>query len=124
MKNRRCNGLAKFWNGRSAWICAGFLVGAILFAGRLPEGRSGLTVMRVPLIVSNCPVSLERQAGPWYFRSGQWRADMRSLAALLRFLADSEKIEVVETNVIPAKTDNALGAATSTPAIRSQARTI
>jgi hypothetical protein len=41
----------------------------------------------------------------WYIRSGQWQADLRSLAALLRYLEDSG--EVAQTNPTPAKAGNA-----------------
>jgi len=40
----------------------------------------------------------------WYFRSGQWRADMRSVVAALRYLAQSETIS--QTNLTRTKADN------------------
>jgi hypothetical protein len=42
---------------------------------------------------------------PWYFRSRQWQADMRSLAAGMRYLTDTEQI--AKTNQIPAKANDA-----------------
>jgi hypothetical protein len=45
---------------------------------------------------------------PWYIRSGQWRADMRSLAAALRYLTDLEQTaSAAQTNLIPPKASNA-----------------
>ena len=40
----------------------------------------------------------------WYVRSGQWRADMRSLAAAIQYL--SESATVAQTNGPAAKADN------------------
>ena len=40
----------------------------------------------------------------WYVRSGQWRADMRSLAAAIQYL--SESVPVAQTNGLVTKADN------------------
>jgi hypothetical protein len=58
------------------------------------------------LVSNNLPWT--KRAMPWYLRSGQWRADMRSLAAVLRYLTDSEDTaSTTQTNLMPAKADNA-----------------
>jgi len=40
----------------------------------------------------------------WYVRSGQWRADMRSVAAAIQYL--SEPVTVAQTNGPVIKADN------------------
>jgi hypothetical protein len=49
--------------------------------------------------------SLEHECVPWYIRSGQWRADVRSLAAVLRYLAESDVSG--RTNPLPTRADKA-----------------
>jgi hypothetical protein len=81
------------------------VLAAILLFGPLPDDRSGPASVTPLLVASNSPVRITRTSVPWYIRSGQWQADMRSLSAVLRYLTDSEK--TAQTNPIPAKADNA-----------------
>ena len=46
---------------------------------------------------------LEGPGLPWYIRSGQWRADMRSLVAAFQYLAQTDTLQ--HTNLMPAKAD-------------------
>jgi hypothetical protein len=57
------------------------------------------------LVASNSPVSVTRMRVRWYFGNRQWQADMRSLAAVVRYLTDSE--QMAQTNPIPRKANDA-----------------
>jgi hypothetical protein len=42
----------------------------------------------------------------WYIRSGQWRADIRSLSAAIQYLSE-QPVKVAQTNgLVPIKADN------------------
>ncbi len=42
-----------------------------------------------------------RHGPEWYFRSGQWRADAKTLVALVRFLLEPDRC--LQTNVVPVQ---------------------
>ena len=93
------------WNHRIIRAGAGLLVLAILFLGPLPQANNELkstTAPTAPPLSSS--LSIEHAGVPWYFRSGQWRADVRSLVAVLRYLTQSDS--PAQTNLTPAKVDN------------------
>lgn len=90
------------------WISAGVVYLAILAVGPMPSKPNGdsIPLANQFLVASNGPAATRSM--PWYFHSGQWRADMRSLAAALRYLTDCESTAAVaQTNFIASKADNA-----------------
>jgi len=97
------------WIRQLAWACAGFLfLATVLFApSHKRTDGSPVPLTNQFLLVSNNH-GWTRRAMPWYIRSGQWRADMRSLAAALRYLTDLEQTaSAAQTNLIPSKASNA-----------------
>jgi hypothetical protein len=84
-----------------ARVCCVLLGMAVLFIGSIASDRTRLS--------SSSPfkrswlANSARPEPPWYIRSGQWHADMRSLIAALRFLAQSDRVE--QTNLMTAKAD-------------------
>ena len=103
MNKRSHSWLTKFSNCRIAWKCAGLAFASVLLFSGLLNDCAGPEFASPPFMASNSTVP--GTGVPWYFRSGQWRADMRSLAEVLRYLAESQKI--AQTNPVPAKADNA-----------------
>ena len=57
------------------------------------------------LVASNSPTALKRLTIPWYFRNNQWSADMRTLAGMLHYLADSPAL--AQTNASTGKSNDA-----------------
>ena len=106
MREQWCGGRDGFWKRQLLWAGAG-----VLFLATLLLGTSWSVINSCPATVSNqFLVASNDFAGthhgmPWYIRSGQWRADIRSLGALLQYLTDSE--EVAQTNAAPVRADNA-----------------
>jgi len=85
--------------------CARLLVAALLFLA--PVRQANLRLRRTAPVVASAqpsPNAFEQAGMPWYFRSGQWRADIRSLVAALRYLTQSETI--AQTNLTLTKADN------------------
>lgn len=105
MKEQSRGWMIKVWNCRAVWACAGLVLAAIILFGPAIDDRTGPALINPPLVASNSPAPSTHTGVPWYIRSGQWQADMRSLSAVLKFLTDPEKI--VQTNPIPARADNA-----------------
>lgn len=108
MRNEHCSGPGS-WKRPAAWVSAGLVYLAILTVAPTPPKPDVLPNLGANpvLVASNNPAGPTR-ALPWYIRSGQWRADMRSLAAALRYLTDSESAAAAApTNFIPGKADNA-----------------
>lgn len=110
MSNQRCR-RPRYWKRPVIWVSTGLVYLAVLSVVPLAPGPKGDSIpIPVPnqcLVASNNPAAT--RAMPWYIRSGQWRADMRSLAAALRYLTDSESTAALipQTNFIPGKADNA-----------------
>ncbi|HLH57171.1 MAG TPA: hypothetical protein VKY92_26565 [Verrucomicrobiae bacterium] len=52
------------------------------------QTQSAMTPTSV--IDSNRLYCVKRATVPWYVRSGQWHADMRSIAAIWRYLMDAD----------------------------------
>ena len=86
-------------------LCARLLVAAMLFLAPIREATIGPR-RTAPIVASASANSnaFEQPGMPWYFRSGQWRADIRSLVAALLYLAQSDAM--AQTNLIPTKADN------------------
>ena len=83
-----------FREGIVLGACAALLIYLVTF--RLYQ-QPKLDVARAPLpLNSNSPAHLLRGTLPWYVHSGQWRADVQTLAAVLRYLTDADK--VAQTN--------------------------
>lgn len=78
--------------GRSGWgATAVLLVGWLLLAGMALRSDVRKDTVLLPPGVH----SVRHATVPWYVRSGQWHADIRSLAAVWRYLTD---VEVAQTN--------------------------
>lgn len=87
------------------WAWAGLLAIAIFFLDSIREAHTGPKQGNLSNSSPSVgPTLLEQPGVPWYIRSGQWRADMRSLVAVLRYLAQPESLG--QTNPMPAKADN------------------
>jgi len=86
-------------------LLIGLVIAVMISAGLYCEVRRGCAMTSIgPAPYASEVASLEHQCVPWYIRSGQWRADVRSLAAVLRYLAESDSI--AQTNPVPPKADN------------------
>jgi hypothetical protein len=102
------NGLIRIRNNGLArkMFSAGFLlVGIVLLSrGNLREVRLGRDSVSgsVSGPLQNPGPSKRSQLG-WYVRSGQWRADMRSVAAAIQYLSDSAAVP--QTNGPVSKAD-------------------
>jgi hypothetical protein len=72
---------------------------ALLIVYHFPGSDAPQRPQSVPLIASNGPGPGIPLQLPRYLRSGQWRADLRSLDALVHYL--SEPNLIMETNQIP-----------------------
>lgn len=90
------------WRRRTAWMSIGWLAIALLLNGGLREApnQPNLGSVRAPAAASVATL-VEQQGVPWYFHSGQWRADVRSLIAALRYLTQSDSM--VQTNPMPTR---------------------
>ena len=104
MKQQRYGWLAKSVNRYGVAVCAGLLLLMIFLLNYRPGPRHAQRAGFTSLASSNSPVTVRRLSLPWYIRSGQWQADMRSLAAVLRYLADAD--DLAQTNPIPPRTDD------------------
>ena len=93
------------WISMVGAVLAGLLVAAALIWKSLPADTSVPGLAGSFLVASNSPAPGRGVTVPWYIRSGQWQADMRSLEAILRYLTDSEVI--AQTNSMPTKADDA-----------------
>jgi hypothetical protein len=100
-KQLRSGTLGEFWNSLMACACVALVLSGVFFFGPRHKDRAVAAMTNEPLVASNSLASIKRVSVPWYFRSGQLEADMRSIAALLRYLTDTEKI--AQTNPIPTK---------------------
>ena len=84
-------GTVQVWRGKVAISAAGILgiVMVLLSGERICEPHGGFTGAGM---VSDCgPMTSsgpKRPGASWYFRSGQWRADLRSLVAVLQYLRE------------------------------------
>jgi hypothetical protein len=80
-------------------IVAGSCVAIALIAGLVswkdPWSNSQPTP-EASLVASNTPLSVTHVTVPWYFKKDQWRADMRTLEGILRYLSDAG--ELAQTN--------------------------
>ena len=102
MKKRALSWRERFWLREIAGALAALLVVAIPLLGPIRQNRSGPKPTSLPIAAPpNGPGSLEELALPWYIRSGQWRADVRSLVAALHYLAQSDSPQ--QTNLMPPK---------------------
>ncbi len=54
-------------------------------------------------VASTTSPQAKRGRVPWYIRSGQWRADIRTLNALLHYLTEPQK--VAQTNGMPVNAE-------------------
>ncbi len=84
---------------KAKWICGGFVLAAVLLlAGWYLRFQQSSDLDGSPaLLVASTNFSPGQRGMPWYIHSGQWRADIRSLGALLRYL--SEREGTVSTNL-------------------------
>jgi hypothetical protein len=57
------------------------------------------------LVASNSPTAVKALTIRWYFRNNQWSADIRTLASMLHYIADSP--ELAQTNSLNAKSKDA-----------------
>ena len=87
------------------WACGGLALVLIHLFGQTNEPKATPQAANPILVASNSLTSISKRSAPWYLRSGQWRADMRSVSELLRYLLDSE--QVAETNSVPIKAADA-----------------
>ena len=71
-------------------LCAAGLMSGLLIRTGLFYQPGQPSVTRIVMVDSNSFYSVKRAALPWYLRSGQWQADMRSLAAIWRYLTDAD----------------------------------
>jgi hypothetical protein len=107
MINRTGGGpISGVWKPKTLILSAGMLsVIIVLLSGekvcdRNFEGKIQAQGTTTGLIASSEP----RRLGPaWYIRSGQWRADLRSLVAVLQYLR--EPAGLAQTNGAVAKAD-------------------
>jgi hypothetical protein len=104
MKKRAFRLNHEFRNHRIVMACGGLLIFAILFLGPFRKAHTGLDGTSIPTAAPSSGAALLEGPGvPWYIRSGQWRADVRSLVAALRYLTESDS--VAQTNLVPAKAE-------------------
>jgi hypothetical protein len=87
----------------AVWGCAGLVLATVFILCRGRKDNPWPNSPSIPLMASNGPGSSIPMNMPWYLRSGQWRADMRSIGALLRYLTDAEQI--AQTNPVPVKAE-------------------
>lgn len=83
-----------------AGLCAAGLVLGLLTRTHLFYLRPEAHVTLLVRGDTNKLCYLKRVTVPWYLRSGQWQADIRSLAAVWRFLTDADLAG--QTNGSPA----------------------
>ena len=74
--------------------CAGLLIGLVML-GLIEPSESKVSSTALPLNSASSG-HLPRGTLPWYVYSGQWRADVQTLAAVLRYLTDADR--VAQTN--------------------------
>jgi hypothetical protein len=88
-----------------AIACAAVLILGFIVQNRIQVMRTGPITEQVVLLGSNGVYSARRATLPWYMRSGQWQADIRSLAAAWRYITDADL--VAQTNGTPLRAGDA-----------------
>ena len=100
--------------GNSRHMKAGILVPRLVFLFLLAITVAALVtrpslVSSPPapvLVASNSATSLNKgMTIPWYFRNNQWSADMRTLAGMLHYIAESP--DIAQTNSLNGKSHDA-----------------
>ena len=98
------NGLKKFWGVRNDRCTSTMLSVAVLTLCALMLSIGTFREVRMATEVSTGPVGGSQAIRPvrhsdleWYIRSGQWRADIRSLAAAIQYLSE-QPVKVAQTN--------------------------
>src|SRR5262245_28827484 len=99
------NGLKKVWGVRNDRCSSTMLSVAVLTLcalmlsiGTFREVRIATEPATGPIGGVQASIRPARQADlEWYIRSGQWRADIRSLAAAIQYLAE-QPVKVTQTN--------------------------
>lgn len=81
------------WIGRMPVLGISLLLGLTVALGAF--------VYAVPKVANGKPGNTRRLS--WYLRSGQWRADARTLAAAFQFLVDSDPVAPIPSK--PTTTD-------------------
>lgn len=93
------------WKARlTVAVLGGFLL-AITFL-KIAADREHVPISPIqvrPAVLAGASAQAQGARLPWYLRSGQWRADVRSLAALLQYLSEPQSF--AQTNVTPAKAE-------------------
>jgi len=103
------NGLSQKWNTCNSGHRSMVISAVVLFLSILLLSLG--TVRETPLVgnavrLANAAETQrqhKRHDLAWYVRSGQWRADMRSVAAAIQYL--SEPVTVAQTNGPVVKAD-------------------
>ena len=106
------NGLRKYGDGRAdRWTSTALSIAVLLLCalmlgvGTLRELRLQADLSQGRLALLRPDLQQDKHANlAWYIRSGQWRADIRSLAAAIQYL--SEPVTVAQTNGPATKADS------------------
>ena len=94
------------WNFRLGIWGIVSVLGAVLSLGLFVQDptlgvRGDRAATQAALLSSSCLYSARRATIPWYMRSGQWQADIRSLAEAWRYITDADLVS--QTNGMPSR---------------------
>ena len=96
MKMRRHDGTLQHRIWGIGIPCVAVLVLGFILQNPMVAMRANPATAQVTLLGSNGVFSARHATLPWYMRSGQWQADIRSLTAAWRYITDADL--VAQTN--------------------------
>jgi len=104
MRSGKCHKLIGCRNGRFAFAVIGYAILILLLKGGLGSTSRPIVPVASPILVASNAFGQAKTSGvTWYIQSGQWRADLRSLTAVLHYLAEPQIM--AQTNSLPANAE-------------------